>query len=443
MLPRTTQSALALACTAAALVTLSACGSSSGAKTTTDAAAAKKPVTISYWSWTGNSQAVVDEFNKTHTDVHVDFTQIPTGTGGGYQKIFDAIKAGTAPDIFNCEYQALPDFASQGDLQDLTASITPALKAGVATQAWNMSTLGGETWSVPFDFEPTVLYYRKDLFKKYGLTVPTTWAQYQADAQKLKAADPKAALAEVSPDDQSFLEALAWANGAQWFTTQGSSWKVNLDDAPTQQVTAYWQHLIGAGLVKQQLLANTTTITADLKNNLVLTQIAATSNASNLVTTLPSESGDWAIAPLPSFNGQASTGMQGGSSIAVTKSSKQLAADMEFATWYATNADAAKTKLGTNGPSLSFAAPTNEAAAAKLFNTSYFGGQDVYGLFSTVTKSVNPNWVWGPVQTDTNAVLKSEFAKVVTGGTFAAGLQAGQTQTLSDMKARGLSVSAG
>ena len=42
------------------------------------------------------------------------------------------------------------------------------------------------------------LFYRADLFKKYGLTVPTTWAQFAADATKLHSAAPGVYLGSFS-----------------------------------------------------------------------------------------------------------------------------------------------------------------------------------------------------------------------------------------------------
>ncbi|MCQ4084997.1 extracellular solute-binding protein [Streptomyces sp. RB6PN25] len=70
----------------------------------------------------------MDEFNRTHKDVHVTFTEIPSGPPA-YQKLFDAIKTGNGPDLFNCGYMYLPQFASQGDVQDISQYITGDLKS--------------------------------------------------------------------------------------------------------------------------------------------------------------------------------------------------------------------------------------------------------------------------------------------------------------------------
>ena len=438
-LPRSARTGTAALLAAATLVALSACGSSSSS---TAAPSSKSPVTISFWSWTGNAQQVVAEFNATHTDVHVNFTKITSGSQGGYTKVLDAAKAGNAPDVFNCEYQALPEFASQGDLKDLSSYFNSSLRSDFSPAAMSLVTLGGKQWSLPFDVEPVVLVYRKDLFAKFHLAVPTTWAQFQTEAQQLKAQDPKSVLVNYSPDDSAAEQALAWQNGAQWFTDDNGSWKTTLTDAPTEQVAGYWQNLISKGLASDKLVADPSLAPA-IADGTVLTQILPASSVSTLVVNDPKSTGEWAAAPLPSWDGQPATGMDGGSSLAITTDNKNTAAAEEFAQWYATSADALKTKLGTDGPSLYPADAANAPTATTAFKanySAYFGGQDLYSLFGTAAQSIKPGWTWGPLMVDTNKVLAANNQKVLTGGTLADSLSATQSQTLSDLKSDGYTV---
>jgi len=59
------------------------------------------------------------------------------------------------------------------------------------TNTWDGKTIGpntygrGDLYSVPFTSESTVLAYRKDLFAKYGLTLPTSWPELVDTAKKL------------------------------------------------------------------------------------------------------------------------------------------------------------------------------------------------------------------------------------------------------------------
>ena len=94
------------------------------------------------------------------------------------------------------------------------------------------------------------LFYRADLFKKYGLTVPATWAQYLSDAKKVHAARPGVYIAAFPANDAQWFSGLAWQAGARWFGTSGDTWVDGIDDPASMQVASYWQQLISDHLVK-------------------------------------------------------------------------------------------------------------------------------------------------------------------------------------------------
>ena len=48
--------------------------------------------------------------------------------------------------------------------------------------------MGDEVYAAPVDGGPMALIYRTDVFAKYGITPPKTWAEYAEAAAKVKAA---------------------------------------------------------------------------------------------------------------------------------------------------------------------------------------------------------------------------------------------------------------
>ncbi|WP_042411588.1 ABC transporter substrate-binding protein [Streptacidiphilus carbonis] len=432
----------AAACAVLSLTLVAACGSSkSGTASTASTGSAAKPTEITFWSWTKNSDAVVAKFNATHTDVHVTYSQITSGTDG-YAKIFAAIKAGNGPDLFNCEYSELPNFVSQGDVQDITQYVPAGVTSKFAAGAVQSTTLDGKTWAVPYDVEPQVLYYRKDLFQKYHLTVPTTWDQFKADAVALNKADPKAKLVNFATDDASAFAGLAWQAGAQWFSTQGESWKVNFQDAATLKVASYWQGLIDAGLVGTATTSDPA-LAADTTAGNVLAQINGPFEAAYLKTGFADQSGKWAVAQLPTWDGTPAAGAVGGSSYAVSKDSKNAAAAAEFATWMSTDADAVATRVQGGASSALPADSAMADVAQKSFDSSFYGGQDVYALNKQAATTVKTGWTWGPTMVSTWADLATPWGRLGKGGTIAAALKTGQEATVQQIKAAGLSVSNG
>lgn len=433
---RARRRAAALACAMLSLTALTACGGSSSSSSA--ASTTGRPVTITFWGWTRGSQQVADAFNASHQDVHVVFEQIPSGNAGGYAKISNAVKAGNEPDVFNVEYPMLPEYVSQGAVQDLTSRIS-GLTSKFTAQSVQLTTFAGKNWALPLDADPQVFYYRKDVFTKYGIQVPTTWDQFRTAAQKLKAADPAARLATFFSDDPSTLEAMAWQAGAGWFGTSGDAWKVDLRDAATEKVAAYWQSLIADDLVRVQPYSSQAW-SASLQNNQTVGYLGAAWSAGALKSAQPTQAGDWAVAPIPSWDGSPAGGMLGGSVFVVGKHSKNVAAAVEFSQWATTTPEGMQARIASGISSVYPADPALVPAAKKAFTTTFYGGQDIFSVFSDASAAIKPGWTWGPSMGVTNNAVKNAFGALTGGGTIDQALRAGQDATVSDLKARGVQV---
>lgn len=439
----------AAACMAAATLLASAACSSSGGSASAGAGSAAAAATytgsavvnLSYWSWTLNSQAVVDAFNASHPNIHVTYTHIVSGSNG-YSKLFDAFKAGNGPDVFNSEYDMLPEFVSQGIAANLTSYIGSAQKSELGS-ALPLTTLGGSTWAVPIDVEPEELWYRADLFKKYDLAVPTTWAQFESEAQQLAKADPGAKLGAIPIDDPFWLAALSEQAGANWYSTPGDTWKVDMTDAASEKVASYWQSLADQKLVMTETSSSPAYGQA-YSNGTVLTQIEPPYEGAYIKSGYPSEAGDWAVAPLPNWGGTASDGTEGGSSSVVNKNTKNVAAAAEFAEWLSTDSTALSTRM-KGGKSTGLPVDASAAKAPESsFDTSYFyQHQNVFDVANTAASTVSKTWVWGPEVPGVDTAMQTPLGKVGSGGQISSVLSTGQSTALQLMKSAGLSASAG
>ncbi|MFI1398054.1 ABC transporter substrate-binding protein [Streptomyces sp. NPDC020681] len=425
-------STFALAASAAALALLAtACGGSGNSSN--DAGSDGKPITLTYWSWTLGAQNTVDEFNRTHKNIQVKFSEIP-GQPDGYTKISNAVKAGNAPDIATIEYQMVPEFASQGSLVDISEYAADTVESKFPKGLQDLVTFGGKTWSVPFDATPQLLYYRSDLFKKYGIEVPKTWDEFKTTAEKVKKAEKNARIASFPKTDPALLAALSWQAGGKWFATEGDSWKPAVDDAGSKKVAAYWDGLIQDDLV-QNFAGYSPEETKARLSGQTLAFLGASWSAGGMSTAMPDLKGKWAAAPIPHW-GTPASGNYGGTSYAVMKGSKKAEAAVEFIKWVTTNGDAVKARLGSlKSPSSALPAnPEMRAVAAKEFDTSYLGGQDLYKLGSEQVDTIQPGWTWGPVQLNVYQAIQDAAVKT----TFTDGLAAGQQTARTAIKDRGL-----
>ncbi|MFE5739263.1 ABC transporter substrate-binding protein [Streptomyces celluloflavus] len=429
------RTSVAIAGATAALAVLTACGGGDPA-----AAGDGGHVTITYWGWAKGTKQTVDAFNATHDDITVKYEEIPSGGAGGYAKIANAVKAGNAPDLVSIEYPSLPEFVSQGSLQDISQYVTDDLKKQLLPQAVELTTLGGKNWAVPFDAAPQTYYYRKDFFTQHKIEVPKTWDEFRTAAAAVKKADPKARIGTFFPDDPTTFEAMVWQAGARWFTTEGDAWKVDTTDPATKKVTAYWQGLLDDGLVNSAT-SFSPAWTGALKSGDTVGYLGASWGAGALKGLVPDQSGKWAAAPMPTWDGKPAGGMLGGSTWAVTKDSHQAAAAVKFATWMSTSPDAIKARLSSGDSSAYPAAAALRPVAKKAFDTGFYGGQDLYGLFDGAAAAIKRDWAWGPTGGTTNTTLKDAFGKAADGnGTLADAVRSAQDATVRELRKRGLKV---
>ncbi len=79
--------------------------------------------------------------------------------------------------------------------------------------------------------------------------MPTTWAQYAADAEKLHAANPKEYIANDT-GDPGFVTSMIWAAGGDPYAVSGTkNVTINLQDAGPQKFADLWSPLITGGLL--------------------------------------------------------------------------------------------------------------------------------------------------------------------------------------------------
>lgn len=71
---------------------------------------------------------------------------------------------------------------------------------------------------------PQLLMYRKDLFEKYGIKVPTNWAELEAAAKTLKKHLPKSVfpwIARMNKENTASFATFLYTNGASWLDENG------------------------------------------------------------------------------------------------------------------------------------------------------------------------------------------------------------------------------
>lgn len=412
-------------------------GGSTGSSASCKASSGK--VNLTFTTWVPNMDKVVAIWNKENPDIQVKASIVASGNSGTYQNFFNQLKAGNAPDIGQVEYDTLPAFRVQNGLSNIAScpGISKA-KSDFASGLWNQVTFGeaNSVYAVPQDSGPMAMYYRKDLFQKAGIPVPTTWDEYAADAVKIKALGGQ--ITNFAKGDVNQFAGFVSQAGGQWFSTKGGTWDVNLTNPISTKVANYWQDLISKKLV------NTLPSFTDQWNNayntgLDWTWVSAVWGANTISSGAPLTTGDWAVAPMPQWTaGENKSAAWGGSSSVVFKNSKHPAEASKFIVWLNTSSEALSelNKVANLYP----AATSGSKLPALNEGVPYYGNQKIYQDFAKAGKNIQP-FTWGPTMTQTYSDVSDGFGAAESGqGTLLSALAAGQVKTIAALKAQAIPV---
>jgi multiple sugar transport system substrate-binding protein len=386
----------------AALTGCSSSGpSSSDASPSALDAALKKGGTITYWAWAPASQDKVKAFEKAYPKVTVKFVNTGSGTDE-YAKITNAIKAGSgAPDVAQFEYTALPQFSLANDLVDLAPYGLDSLKSKYVEGSWSAVQDGKKVYGLPEDSGPMALFYNKSVFDKYGLTVPTTWDQFVADAKKLHQANPQEYLTSDGGDGL-FASSLIWQAGGHPYQVDGTKVTIALQDEGTKKWTSVWNQL-----VEGQLLSPTPGYTDDWYKQLGNGQIASLVSGAWMPSLLESAakdgSGNWRAAPMPTYDGTPASANYGGSAQAVLKQSKNQALAAAFVKWINSSDEGIKILMDSG----SFPSTVAQLSSSALVDQkpAYFGGQQINKILLDASKTVPSGWQYLPYQTYAQSIF--------------------------------------
>lgn len=126
---------------------------------------------LKFSSWGSQSEIeilkpIIADFEAQNADVKIEFMHIPQNY---FQKIHLLLASNLAPDVIFINNLNLPVY--QNYLMDLTDY---ADKNIFFEQTLQSLSTNGKILAIPRDASNLVIYYNKDLFKKYGIKEPTT-----------------------------------------------------------------------------------------------------------------------------------------------------------------------------------------------------------------------------------------------------------------------------
>jgi multiple sugar transport system substrate-binding protein len=178
----------------AALMGLAACSSSSSSSGSAAGSSGSGSVTLQFYGadyGTGPSnsttkywQAIATAFHAANPTITVnvqtvDWTDFPT-------KVATLIQNKQYPDIL--EGNPAPPYAQSGLIYPVSQVMSASTVSNLIPKFVADGAYQGTDYGIPFTTSTRAFYYNKKIFAAAGIaSAPTTWAQLQADAAKIKA----------------------------------------------------------------------------------------------------------------------------------------------------------------------------------------------------------------------------------------------------------------
>jgi ABC-type glycerol-3-phosphate transport system substrate-binding protein len=396
---------LAAAC-AALVVLATAAGATAAHRDTT---------TLTIWCWTPTDDALKSAdagFERAHPGIELKYVQIKPADV--YQKLQLAAAAGSGfPDVSCIEDSHLAQFTKLGILADLTKQAAPYRKQ-IQAYKWTQQTLDGRVYAFPWDAGPMALFYRRSVFKKAHISPASihTWNDFYKAGQKLKKLGIPIWLQSKAQNDARFFEDLLWQQGLGYVNGKGD---VILDkNKRILSTLEFMGKMWNAGMLGD-LAEWTDPWYKAISGGQVATLPMAVWMGTFLKSWLaPKTAGDWGVVPLPSWTATgAHTANDGGSSLAIMKTSDAAAAAWQYVQWHLGRAD-----VQSHVYQQTDLFPSLESAWRSPYMRQadpYYGGQKTRLVFEKLAKQIPVAHVYSSDYEQMDTLMTAELQKYALG----------------------------
>ncbi len=369
-------------------------GSSNAVNSSSSSGPTTKPVTLKVMGWNiAEGTLVSDEalFKKLHPNVSFNNVTVDSTTNT-YTKYNAELAAGAdVPDVMIVETSQAASFLKKfpNSFLNLTSYMTP-LKSDFAASKWPALTMNGKIYGVPWDVGPAMVFYRTDLFKQAGINPSSikTWADYIAAGKKLtQHFGGKVKMTTASYANDGLFKLLLNEQGSYYFNQKGD---ITLTTPAAQTAVSIEKKMWDAGILMHVPSANgwNDTIKAFV-NNQIASAIMGIWYVGTIEGSAPSQSGKWAVMPLPAVTpGGNQAANSGGSNLMISATTQHPKTAEEFAQFCMTNSKALDISM-KNGIYPSYL-PYLKSSPLISQAQPFFGGQKVFQIASNEVSKIAP-----------------------------------------------------
>jgi N,N'-diacetylchitobiose transport system substrate-binding protein len=224
------------AISALAALALAACGGGSSGGSADPAQSGSESATVRLWlNGEDTPQEMVDyataEFAKLHPGSKVEFER--QQWTGIVEKLTTSLSSSDSPDVVELGNTQAQSFEAAGALEDLTDKKSDLGGDDLVQSLVEAGSYDGKFYGVPYYGGARVVFYRKDLFAKAGLQVPTTTQEFVDAGIKLKQANSSVSgFSGIYLPGKYWYAALPfiWEDGGDIAVKDGDTWVGKLSD---------------------------------------------------------------------------------------------------------------------------------------------------------------------------------------------------------------------
>ncbi|KFI52669.1 extracellular solute-binding protein [Bifidobacterium biavatii] len=388
----------------------------------------------------------IAEYERLHPEVSV--RRIWGGTQAEIvSSYYQRVREGRdIPDITVIEYRWLPQLAEDRLLLNLnTPSVRAAFRRQFVGDCWDAVSWRGGVYGVPCDYDTTMLFRRTDVFDRFGVETPRTWAEMMRMGAALRAQDPRMrAVAVNTLDSAPFIALLYMAGARPWsMDADGTTIQLALTSEPVRRTTAFLRDGIDQGDVLMMNF-NDTEFRQMVADGLVACVLSANWFCENIVQRWPDERGLWRAALPPSFGdpSELRTAHIGGSAWTISNrvppERRNAAAQLAF--WAQTDPASIDVQLD-RVMSASTYFHRNPRLTGKI---DPFFNQKLYDVFFEAAEHIAPDFRYLPFMPQVEAVFANTVRpQLVPGGDPVGQLANWQSQIAAFARAKGYRVEVG
>ncbi|HYC00704.1 MAG TPA: sugar ABC transporter substrate-binding protein [Candidatus Limnocylindrales bacterium] len=271
-------------------------------------------------------EAMLPAFRQRHPDIDVRVQRLPWSAA--HEKLLTAYVGGTMPDVFQIGNTWIPEMVALGALEpldDRSATSASVARDDFFAGILDTNVVEGRLWSLPWYVDTRLLFYRRDLLQRSGVSgPPATWGQWLDAMRRVRASAGASSYAIFLPvDEWQTPVILALQRGARLLRDHDG--RGNFSSAETKDAMAFYLALYEEGLAPQRAAAQIANLYQEFAAGYFTFFITGPWNLRELEKRLPAALSEaWSTAPMPAPHpATPAISLAGGASLGIAASSRR------------------------------------------------------------------------------------------------------------------------